>query len=218
MDLRIPASLGPAASMRLIRTRLRSGGFDRVHVAPVRSGWIRVRARRAFTLPDWVVPDLRLLVCGLNPSLRAAETGIPFGGPGNRFWPAARAAGLVGRERDVVAALESGVGFTDLVKRSTRGSDEVTTREFRRGLGRLEDLVSTFSPSVVCFVGLEGWRRAVDRGGRPGWIAGGMGGSAAYLMPSTSGRNAGASLSTLRDHLQRARRPPGSALPPRPIA
>src|SRR5439155_8791607 len=34
---------------------------------------IHVHATRARTLPDLVAPDMRLLVCGLNPSLYAAD-------------------------------------------------------------------------------------------------------------------------------------------------
>ena len=34
-------------------------------------------------------------MCGLNPSLYAADAGVGFARPGNRFWPAALAAGIV---------------------------------------------------------------------------------------------------------------------------
>ncbi len=61
---------------------------------------LRLTARRAWTLADTVGAGMRLLVCGLNPSPAAADTGVGFAGPGNRFWPAALGAGLVGRDRD----------------------------------------------------------------------------------------------------------------------
>ena len=53
---------------------------------------LTVRLRRLRTLPDTVGPRMQLLVCGLNPSLHAADTGVGFGRPGNRFWPAARSS------------------------------------------------------------------------------------------------------------------------------
>ncbi|MGH9039396.1 MAG: methyltransferase domain-containing protein, partial [Acidimicrobiia bacterium] len=59
-----------------------------------------VRARRARTLPDFVGPGMRLLVCGLNPSLVAADAGYGYAGATNRYWPAALAAGVVSRARD----------------------------------------------------------------------------------------------------------------------
>ena len=64
-----------------------------------------VRATRARTLADTVAPGLRLMVVGLNPSLFSADAGIAFARPGNRFWPAALAAGVVSRDRDPDHAL-----------------------------------------------------------------------------------------------------------------
>ena len=66
---------------------------------------IELEAVRARTLPDVVGPGMRVLVCGLNPSLNAADAGVGFARPGNRFWPAAIAAGLVSVDRDPWHAL-----------------------------------------------------------------------------------------------------------------
>ena len=52
------------------------------------------------TLPDYVDGGMRLLCCGLNPSLHAADAGIGYVTPGNRFWPALRDAGLTTLDRD----------------------------------------------------------------------------------------------------------------------
>ena len=82
--------------------------------------WIDVEATRARTLPDTVGPGMRLLIVGLNPSVYSADAGVGFARPGNRFWPAALAAGLVTRTHDPFHALRvDGVGMTDLVKRAT---------------------------------------------------------------------------------------------------
>ena len=40
---------------------------------------------------------MRLLVCGLNPSVYSADAGVGYARPGNRFWPALRLAGLTDR-------------------------------------------------------------------------------------------------------------------------
>jgi TDG/mug DNA glycosylase family protein len=188
-----------------LRALLEGAGFEAIELVPSRRGfWIEVRARRARTLPDLIASDLRLLVCGLNPSLYAADRGIPFARPGNRFWGAARGAGLVERDREVLAALGHGIGFTDLVKRATVRAAELAAEEYAAGVQRVEALVRRHRPRVTCFVGLDGWRRAVDRRARPGWIANGFAGRPAYLMPSTSGRNAHASLERLTEHLRTA--------------
>jgi TDG/mug DNA glycosylase family protein len=168
--------------------------------------WHWLELERARTLPDWIAPGLRLLVCGLNPSLYAADAGVPFARPGNRFWPAARAAGLVRRERDVAHALARGIGLVDVVKRASARAEEIGDGEWAPGFARLEALVRRFAPRAVCFVGLAAWRRARERSAVPGWIRGGFAGRPAYLMPSTSGLNARASAQALAAHLRRAAR------------
>ena len=179
-------------------------GFVVEHV-DLEEQWIRIWARRARTLPDTVGPGMRLLVCGLNPSLYAADFGAGYARPGNRFWPAARAAGLVERDRDPVDALvRHGVGMTDLVKRATTGARELSGAEYRDGAARVERLVRWLQPGAVCFVGLAGWRAAVDPDAVAGEQQDGFGGVPAYVMPSTSGANAHARPDELADHLRAA--------------
>ncbi len=161
------------------------------------------RARRTRTLPDTVGAGMRLLVCGLNPSLHAADAGVGFARPGNRFWPAAVAAGLVSVDRDPDHALRHhGVGVTDLVKRATVAAAELTAAEYREGLDRVERLVRWLHPGAVCFVGLAGWRSAVDRRAKPGVQPAGLADVPVYVMPSTSGLNARTSLDDLTAHLR----------------
>jgi TDG/mug DNA glycosylase family protein len=167
--------------------------------------WIDVRARRARSLPDTVGPDMRLLVCGLNPSLYAADAGVGFARPGNRFWPAAVAAGLVTHERDPLDALtQHGIGMTDLVKRATPRADALRAAEYRSGAARVEELMHWLQPGAICFVGLAGWRVAVDRSARPGVQPEPFGGVPAYVMPSTSGVNTHSGLDDLVTHLRAA--------------
>jgi TDG/mug DNA glycosylase family protein len=165
----------------------------------------RARARRLRTLPDTVGPGMRLMVCGLNPSIYAADAGVGYARPGNRFWPAVIAAGLVTRDRDPFHALdEHGLGMTDLVKRATRKADEVTGDEYRAGFGRVARLVEWLRPGAVCFVGLTGYRQAADRAAGAGPQADGIDGVPVYVMPSTSGANASADRATLVGHLRAA--------------
>ncbi|MHB8440203.1 MAG: uracil-DNA glycosylase family protein [Acidimicrobiales bacterium] len=166
---------------------------------------VRVRAVRGRTLADTVAARMRLLVVGLNPSLYAADAGVGFARPGNRFWPAALATGMVTRDRDARHALAAhGVGMTDLVKRATRTAAEIADHEYRTGLSRLERLVRWLEPTAVCFVGLAGWRVAVGRNATVGVQPTSLGGRPVYVMPSTSGANAHAQLPELVAHLQAA--------------
>jgi TDG/mug DNA glycosylase family protein len=165
----------------------------------------RGRARRIRTLPDTVGPRMRMLICGLNPSLVAADAGFGFAGATNRFWPAAIQAGLVSEVRDPLHALQvDGIGMTDLVKRATKGTKELSADEYRAGAERVERLVHWLRPPVVLFVGLEGWRAAIDRHAQPGYQPSPFGGVRAYVMPSTSGLNAHAQLPDLVGHIRAA--------------
>jgi len=164
-----------------------------------------VRAKRIRSLPDIVGPDMRLLVVGLNPSPTSADTGIGYARRGNRFWPAALETGLASVDRDPRHALSChGLGMTDLVRRTTVRADEVDCDEYRAGTSRVERLVGWLRPRAVCFVGLGGWRTAVDRRAVAGVQPGGFGGRPAYVMPHTSSLNAHSQLSDLVRHLRAA--------------
>jgi double-stranded uracil-DNA glycosylase len=166
---------------------------------------VRLRAVRARTLADTVTAGMRLLVCGVNPSLYSADAGIGYARPGNRFWKAALAAGIVDRDRDPIdALLGHGIGMTDFVKRATRTAAEVTADEYRAGFERVDRLVGWLQPGAVCFVGLSGWRSVVDPKAVAGLQPDGIGGRPAYVMPSTSGLNARTPVAELTDHLRAA--------------
>ncbi|MFN8040693.1 MAG: mismatch-specific DNA-glycosylase [Acidimicrobiales bacterium] len=186
-----------------LRDVLVGGGCTDVGVQR-RGGRWHVRGIRARTLADTVGSGMRVLVCGLNPSVFSADAGIGFARPGNRFWPVALDAGLVTVDRDPVAALvDHGVGMTDLVKRATPRADALRPDEYRDGLARVDRLLAWLTPGVVVFVGLAGWRSAVDRRA----VAGPQGerhGVPVYVMPSTSGLNARTPPAELAAHLRAA--------------
>jgi TDG/mug DNA glycosylase family protein len=192
-----------AWTLDALRDVLVGAGFE-VQALATDDEWLVARVGRTRTLPDTVGPGMRLLVCGLNPSERAADAGVGFVTPGNRFWPAAIAAGLVSVDRDARAALARGIGMTDLVKRATPRADELTRDEYRIGLGRVERLVRWLRPAAVCFVGLAGWRAAVSRRAVAGPQPDGLGDRPVYVMPSTSGLNARTPPGELADHLRAA--------------
>tara|TARA_Y100001934_G_C11980893_1_gene598568 strand:- start:167 stop:679 length:513 start_codon:yes stop_codon:yes gene_type:complete len=157
---------------------------------------------RIRSLSDSVGSGLQVLIVGLNPSPYSADSGIPYGRPGNRFWPAALASGLVTTDRDVHHALSShNLGFTDLVRRTTKRADEVSRGEFELGFGRVSRLIEWLTPGIVCFVGLSAWRTVVNRKAVPGLQTQQIGSSQVYVMPHTSGLNAHARLEDLTEHL-----------------
>lgn len=188
VELRQPATYGAQRWADVVE----GAGFDR-------SG------TRLWTLSDSVRPNMRLLICGLNPSPASADSGVPFARPGNRFWPAMLSAGLADIDRAPLALLrDHHIGMTDMVKRTTRRADEIAGDEFVSGLARLDRLASWLSPRAVCFIGLAGWRAAVDKRAVAGWQETDVGGCPVYLMPSTSGLNATTQLPDFVEHLQSA--------------
>ena len=183
---------------------LTGAGFG-VRALEHRRGAIRATATRERTLADTVAAGMRLLVCGLNPSVLSADVGVGFARPGNRFWPAAIAAGIASRPRDPRHALRHhGTGMTDVVKRATVAAAELTVGEYRDGVARVERLCRWARPRAICFVGLAGWRAAVDRRAVAGVQPRLLGGVAVYVMPSTSGLNAHSRPADLADHLRAA--------------
>ena len=163
--------------------------------------------RRAHTLPDYVGPEMRILLVGLNPSPYAADVGVGFARPGNRFWPALLSAKLVDHARDPRRALvDHHIGMTDLVKRATARAAELDAAEFQLGFERVRSLVVWLRPTVACFVGLSGWRAAADRRAVAGRQAQPMGSSIVYVMPNPSGLNAHATVDSLADHFREVHR------------
>lgn len=205
VDLTVPVPGGGRGSPEALVSLLAGAGFTPVD--PPRTtgvGAIRARVVRDRTLADTVGPGMRVLICGVNPSPYSADAGVGYARPGNRFWPAALAAGLVEADRDPVAALARGVGMTDFAKRPTSTAAEVRPDEYAAGFARVTRLVDWLQPRVVCFVGLSGWRTVVDRRAVAGFQPATVGGRPAYVMPSTSGLNARTPLDELARHLAAA--------------
>ena len=138
--------------------------------------------------------DIRLLLVGINPGVRSAETGRHFARPGNRFWPALSAARITPRllapdEQEDLVAL--GVGITNLVARPSATAAEVTTKELRAGAERLTALATRYRPAVVAILGLTAYRTAFVR---PRAVAGrqdeAIGPAQLWVLPNPSGLNA----------------------------
>ncbi len=161
-----------------------------------------MEATRGRMLADTVGPGMRVLIVGLNPGLLSADIGLSFARPGNRFWPAAIAAGLVTRALDPFHALRvDGVGMTNIVRRATAGAKELTRPEYVEGVARLERLVHWLQPACVCFVGVTGYRHAIDKRATFGWQEP-FAGVPAYVMPNTSGVNAHTKPAAFAEHMR----------------
>ena len=145
------------------------------------------------TLLDYLQPNLRLVFVGFNPGTRSAEIGHYYAGRGNLFWPLLYESGLLLEPltyADDYRVLEFGIGMTDLVKRSTPSSADLTRSETRVGAVALRDKLLQYAPQVVCFngKGVYAWYQSY-RTVALGPQAAPIGRSQVFVAPSTSGRN-----------------------------
>lgn len=143
-------------------------------------------------LPDYLQPGLRLVFVGFNPGLRSALVGHYYAGPGNLFWPLLYEARLIPQPltyQDDHRVLEFGIGLTDLVKRASRSSADLTVAETQAGAVVLREKLCTYAPRVVCFngKGVYAWYRGRDMA--PGLQEDRIGAARVFVVPSTSARN-----------------------------
>lgn len=166
-----------------------------------------LEAARDRPVPDLVRDDVRLLFAGINPGLWTAAAQAHFARPGNRFYPALFAAGILDRTLDVSRGyaegdreyfLARGLGVTNLVARPTARADELTRDELVEGGRRLVDLVQRVQPRVVAVLGVTAYRTAFGRAAaKAGRQPIGLGGAALWVVPNPSGLNAHSSLADL---------------------
>ncbi len=153
---------------------------------------------RLRTLPDLLRPGLDLVFVGINPGERSARLGHYYGHPGNAFWSALSASGLVpepvGPEDDRRLPADHGIGFTDVVKRVQTDSTGVGDAELRASAPAFRRRIAYASPRAVCFTTTRAFdvlhprvRPSGTWGRQPVQVAG----AEAWVMPSTSGRAAG---------------------------
>lgn len=165
-----------------------------------------VEVEAVVTAPATIGPAMRLLIVGVNPSPKSAETMVPFGRNGNRFWPAVLRAGLATVDRDPADLLEHGrVGMADLSKIVTRRADEVPAAELAAGFERLGRIVTWLRPAVVAVLGVTAWRtatgeRSVALGRQPTDLAG----VPLWILPNPSGLNAHTSVDDMAERLAAA--------------
>jgi len=152
-------------------------------------------------VPDLIAPGLKVLICGINPSLAAGATGFHFGGTANRLWATLHQAGFTDRQlhpSETAELLAHGIGITNIVHRATARADEIHDDEIRAGVSRLTATVEHYRPVWLAFLGLGAYRVAFGRkkatvGRQPDHL----GATGVWLLPNPSGLNAHYSLPAL---------------------
>jgi TDG/mug DNA glycosylase family protein len=146
------------------------------------------------SIPDVIVPGLRVLFCGINPGLYSGATGHHFARPGNRFWPALHRAGFTARQlhpSEQRELLRAGFGVVNLVNRATATAAELEAEEFVAGRKRLAAKVRRYRPQVIAFLGVGAYSQAFGRKTAAiGRQAETFEGAQVWVLPNPSGLNA----------------------------
>src|SRR6266852_1137264 len=120
------------------------------------------------TLPDHLRKGMKLVIVGCNPSESSVRVGHYYAGRVNEF----------------------GVGLTDLVKRPTKGIEELKREEYAEGRIVLSQKLEEFAPHVVAFNGKLTYEQFAQRKCKFGIQKELLYGARVYVLPSTSGANA----------------------------
>src|SRR6202047_5480612 len=138
---------------------------------------------------------MKMILVGANPGDRSARVGHYYAGRGNQFWPMMYESGVIpeplGYEADR-RVLEFGIGMTDLVKRPTRGVEEIERQEFSEGRVLLAQKLEDLRPRVIAFNGKMVYEKFTGRPCKLGLQKEKLYGAQVFVLPSTSGQNAGA--------------------------
>ncbi len=144
------------------------------------------------TLPDYLRKGLRLVIVGSNPGERSALLGHYYSSRTNHFWPLLYEGGIVPEqllpEDDVRMMSEFGIGLTDLVKRPTRGMEDLRREEFAEGRVLLSQKLETFRPQVIAFCGKSVFEKFSQRPCKLGLQKETLYGARVFVLPSTSGQ------------------------------
>jgi mismatch-specific thymine-DNA glycosylase len=145
------------------------------------------------TLPDYLRKGMKLVIVGCNPSESSVRAGHYYAGRGNLFWPTLFEGGVVPEPFDYTddrRIIEFGIGLTDLVKRPTKGIEELKREDFAEGRIVLSQKLEEFGPRVVAFNGKMTFEQFAQRKCNYGLQKESLYGAQVYVLPSTSGENA----------------------------
>jgi TDG/mug DNA glycosylase family protein len=179
-------------------------GFSRQELEPFRDA----------TVPDLVVPPVKLLFVGINPGLWTAAVQTHFAYPGNRFYPALLMGGVVDWRIDPGAGMTDddrrrftarGLGISNIVERATAKASELSRDELHEGAARLATNIAGWNPSVVAIAGITAYRTGFRR---PKAVMGrqprGLGDAELWVVPNPSGLNAHETVASLAEWYRRA--------------
>lgn len=146
------------------------------------------------TTPDILRKNLRVVFCGINPSVYSVVVGHHFARPGNRFWKALYGGGFTPhllaphQDREL---LKYGCGITNVVDRATVAAAELSSEELAEGGLKLQAKIKKYKPQWLAVLGISAYRTAFAQ---PHAVLGlqeqTIGGAHVWVLPNPSGLNA----------------------------
>ncbi|HEX4003962.1 MAG TPA: mismatch-specific DNA-glycosylase [Candidatus Acidoferrales bacterium] len=157
------------------------------------------------TLPDYLRKGMRMILVGCNPGDRSARVGHYYAGRNNQFWPMMYESGVIPEPlgyQDDRRLVEFGIGMTDLVKRPTRGVEEIEREEFAEGRVLLAQKLEELRPRLIAFNGKMTYEKFTGRPCKLGLQKELLYGARVFVLPSTSAQNAGTSASVKKRYFK----------------
>jgi len=144
-------------------------------------------------LPDLLDAGVATIFCGSAVGAASARRGLPYAGPGNKFWPMLHETGLTARlfaPDDYRDLLGLKIGLTDINKTQS-GADTDLSRD-ADDVDAVIAKIETYQPKLLAFTAKRPaqvfmksvfGRRGVNYGLQPEII----GSAAIFVLPSSSG-------------------------------
>jgi len=158
------------------------------------------------TLPDYLRKGMKMILVGSNPGDRSARVGHYYAGRANQFWPMLYESGVIPEllsYEDDRRLIEFGIGMTDLVKRPTRAVEDLERQEFAEGRVLLAQKLEEMRPRVIAFNGKMVYEKFTGRPCKLGLQKETLYGAQVFVLPSTSGQNAGTSMAVKKRYFRK---------------
>jgi TDG/mug DNA glycosylase family protein len=135
---------------------------------------------------------MKLVIVGCNPSESSVRVGHYYAGRVNQFWPVLYKGGVVPEPfdyHDDKRVIEFGIGLTDLVKRPTKTTAELTREDFAEGRIVLSQRLGEFTPHVIAFNGKLAFEQFAQRKCKYGLQKELLYGARVYVLPETNNQD-----------------------------
>lgn len=147
-------------------------------------------AKRAFVLPDLLVPGLDVVFCGTAPGTVSAKKKQYYAHPQNKFWRVLHDIGLTPRmlaPSEYEELIDYRIGATDIAKHAFGTDDQLP----RGSLGReaVDDLrkrIAKAKPKILAFTSLTGGRKFLGAAALFGRQTETIGETEIWILPSPS--------------------------------